>query len=171
LQKCLAPTRITPPGLTASGTGVNITICACRQTYSPRFDELFLSVTGRMLPAEVNLYLGEIAQVRFVPSGHVGPYVAFFRDGDLLTVFYNCRAALLEERQASERVRHLYPLLKALADETRLQILLLLREWETYAQEIVERLGLSQPEGGARYYLPNREAWRQLREELGELLT
>ncbi len=158
------------------------------QRYSPHFEELFLSVTGRILP-QIQLPLGEIERARFVPSCHLGPYVAFLRDRNLLTVFYNCRSALLEERQAGERVRHLYPLLKALADETRLQILLLLREREMYAGEIVERLGLSQPaisrhlqlmttagllevrpEGGAKYYAPNREVWKSLLEELGRLL-
>jgi DNA-binding HxlR family transcriptional regulator len=156
-----------------------------RQRYSPRFDELFLAVTGRILPSEVQLRLAELRRVRFVPSCHLGPYVAFFRDGDLLTAFYNCRSSLLEERRASEQVRHLYPWLKALADETRLQILLLLREGEMYAGEIVDQLGLSQPtisrhlklmvtagllqvrpDGGAKYYSLDRDTLQDLIEEL-----
>lgn len=160
-----------------------------RQSYSAHFDELFLSVTGRILPGEVQLHLNEIQQVRFVPACHVGPYVAFFRDGDMLTVFYNCRASLLEERRDGERVRLLYPMLKALADETRLQILLLLRQREMYAQEIVDALELSQPaisrhlklmvtagllevrpEGGSKYYAPDQQAWQRLLVELGALL-
>jgi DNA-binding transcriptional ArsR family regulator len=160
-----------------------------RQSYSPHFDELFLSVTGRMLPGEVQLRLNEIRRVRFIPACHLGPYVAFFRDEEMLTVFYNCRSSLLEERRDSERVRLLYPMLKALADETRLQILLLLRQREMYAQEIVEQLGLSQPavsrhlklmvaagllevrpEGGAKYYAPDQQSWQRLLAELGALL-
>lgn len=160
-----------------------------RQRYSPHFDELFLAVTGRILPAEVQLRLEEVHRVRFVPGCHLGPYVAFLRDRDLLTVFYNCRSALLEERRDSELVRYLYPMLKALADETRLQILLLLRDQEMYAQEIVEQLGLSQPaisrhlklmeaagllqvrpEGGAKYYAPDGEAWQRLLGSLERLL-
>ncbi|MBN1485233.1 MAG: winged helix-turn-helix transcriptional regulator [Chloroflexia bacterium] len=160
-----------------------------RQSYSPHFSELFLAVTGRILPNEVQLRLDELRQARFVPTCHLGPYVAFFRDGDLLTVFYNCRSSLLEERRDSERVRQLYPILKALADETRLQIMLLLRQREMYAQEIVEQLGLSQPaisrhlklmvaagllqvrpEGGAKYYAPDRQTWQRLLEELGLLI-
>lgn len=42
-------------------------------------------------------------------------------------------------------VQDLFPPLKALADETRLQILALLEGRELYAQEIVERLDISQP--------------------------
>jgi DNA-binding transcriptional ArsR family regulator len=155
------------------------------QSYPAQFDELFLAVTGRVLPAGIQHYLPEVRRVRFVPSCHLGPYVAFFRAGEVLTVFYNCRGTLLAERQASEQVRHLYPLLKALADETRLQILALLREREMYAQEIVERLGLSQPavsrhlrlmaaagllkvrpEGGAKHYLPDREVLARMVAEL-----
>ena len=158
------------------------------QAYPAQFDELFLAVTGRILPAELQAYLPEARRARFVPSCHLGPYVAFFRQEDLLTIFYNCRGTLLEERRASERVRHLYPLLKALADETRLQILLLLCKREMYAQEIVDRLGLSQPaisrhlklmvtagllqvrpEGGAKYYLPDRAVLQGLAEDLGGL--
>jgi hypothetical protein len=160
-----------------------------RQSYSPHFDELFLSITGRILPQEVQFRLDEIREVCFVPACHLGPYVALLRNSDRLVVYYNCRSSLLGERKSGELVGHLYPLLKALADETRLQILLLLRGREMYAQEIVEQLGLSQPaisrhlnlmvtagllevrpEGGAKYYAPDHEVWQQLLEELGGLL-
>lgn len=160
-----------------------------RQSYPPQFDELFLAVTGRVLPIGVQFRMKEFRRARFVPAGHLGPYVAFFGSDDLLTVFYNYRGALLEERQAGERVRHMYPLLKALADETRLQIMLLLREREMYARELVDALGLSQPavsrqlklmvtagllqvrpEGGAKYYFADRKVLEQLLEELRSLL-
>ncbi len=159
-----------------------------RQAYPSQFDELFQAVTGRVIPVELQARLAEIQFIRFVPSCHLGPYVVFFQGGDLLTIFYNCRGTLLEERQAGEQVRSLFPVLKALTDETRLQILLLLLDREMYAQELVERLGLSQPaisrhlklmltagllrmrpEGGSKYYQADRDVLHRLAQELEHL--
>jgi DNA-binding transcriptional ArsR family regulator len=83
----------------------------------------------------------------------------------------------------------LYPPLKALADETRLQILALLRDRELYAQEIVDRLHISQPavsrhlnlmvaagvlnirrEGNAKYYAINRDVLADLARALSSLV-
>jgi DNA-binding transcriptional ArsR family regulator len=59
---------------------------------------------------------------------------------------YNCRQARgVVEVEEAPSVQDLFPPLKALADETRLQILALLEGRELYAQEIVERLDISQP--------------------------
>jgi hypothetical protein len=111
--------------------------------YSTSFPELFTTVTGRRLPEPIAELLPSITTVTFLPSCYVGPYVAFTRARDHLYLFYNCRSvpgALTAVDGAS-----LYPPLKALADETRLQILSLLQGRELYAQEIVDLLDISQP--------------------------
>jgi hypothetical protein len=58
------------------------------QRYPGDLAEVFGSVTNRGLPAEVQFYLPEFRRVRFVPSCHLGERVAFFRGGEVLTVFY-----------------------------------------------------------------------------------
>jgi len=79
-------------------------------------------------------------------------------------------------------------MLKALADETRLQIVEMLRGQEMYAQQIVGRLGISQAavsrhlrlmasagvlrvrrEGGAKFYTVNGDTMTYLAEALREL--
>ena len=83
----------------------------------------------------------------------------------------------------------LYPPLKALADETRLQILALLQGRELYAQEIVDQLDISQPavsrhlnlmaaagvltirrEGNAKYYSVNAETLARVADALRALV-
>ncbi len=113
------------------------------QHYSPIFRDLFAVVTGRLLPERIASLLPSITAVTFVPSCYVGPYVAYTVYADRLFLYYNCRST-----PASPTVTDgatLYPPLKALADETRLQILVLLRGRELYAQEIVDQLDISQP--------------------------
>jgi hypothetical protein len=113
------------------------------QPYGPNFRDLFVSVTGRLVPETITDLLPGITRVSFVPSCYVGPYVAYTYYGDHLILFYNCRSA--PAGVAALDGTALYPPLKALADETRLQILALLRGRELYAQEIVEQLDISQP--------------------------
>ena len=55
----------------------------------------------------------------------------------VLVVAFNYRTTPARESQGTTAVE-LFPPLKALADESRLHILALLREREMYAQEIVE---------------------------------
>ena len=50
--------------------------------------EVLRGVVGREMPAEVLLYLPEFRHIRFVPSWHLGRRAAFFRAGEVLTVFY-----------------------------------------------------------------------------------
>lgn len=119
--------------------------------YTANFGDLFVTVTGRLVPEPIAQLLPGVSSVTLVPSCYVGPYVAYSDQGERLVIFYNCRATLAAQAGplpgAGETPAYtlLYPPLKALADETRLQILSLLRGREMYAQEIVDQLGISQP--------------------------
>jgi hypothetical protein len=146
------------------------------------FEDLFLKVTGRLAPEQVAQVLPTVKRVTFVPSCYVGPYVAYTHFDSQLILYYNCRSAPVEAAGAGRAdTTTLYPPLKALADETRLEILNLLRDRELYAQEIVEHLGISQPavsrhltlmaaagvlrirrDGNAKYYAIDRETLNRL---------
>ena len=153
---------------------------------SSGFQEIFTAVTGRLVPEPIVDTLPGIAKVNFVPSCYVGPYVAYTQSAENLYLFYNCRSTPASE--TTVEVASLYPPLKALADETRLQILTLLQGRELYAQEIVEQLDISQPavsrhlnllatagvlrirrDGNARYYTVDGETLRRLASALRAL--
>ena len=155
-----------------------------RQRYRLDFSDLFTTVTERLLPkAHADL---APERVRFVPSCYIGPYFAFMRHAGGLAVFYNCRT--LHIGGPPSEGPGLFPMLKALADETRLQIVEMLRGREMYAQQIVGRLGISQAavsrhlrlmasagvlrvrrEGGAKFYTVNGDTMTYLAEALREL--
>jgi DNA-binding transcriptional ArsR family regulator len=113
------------------------------QAYTIGFRDVFSLITGRLVPEGIAELLPTVTQVTFVPSCYVGPYVAYVHYADRLILFYNCRS--MSASPAVVDSAALYPPLKALADETRLQILALLYGQELYAQEIVDRLDISQP--------------------------
>ena len=150
------------------------------------FAETFTAVTGRLVPEPITDTLPGITNVVFMPSCYVGPYVAYTQSAENLYLYYNCRSTPASETTVD--VASLYPPLKALADETRLQILTLLQGRELYAQEIVEQLDISQPavsrhlnllatagvlrirrDGNARYYSVDGETLRRLASALGAL--
>jgi hypothetical protein len=153
-----------------------------QQPHVTQFHDLFASVTGRLVPEIISDLVESVETVLFVPSCYVGPYVAYTRHDDQLNVFYNCRPTPASEAAPAPGITTgLYPPLKALADETRLAILALLHGREYYAQEIVERMGLSQPavsrhlnlmatagvltvrrEGNTKHYSVNTEKMAQL---------
>jgi DNA-binding transcriptional ArsR family regulator len=155
-----------------------------RQRYRLDFPDLFMAVTGRLLPESQTDQSPE--QACFVPSCYIGPYFASMRHAGGLTVFYNCRSRPIGRRPGQGP--GLFPLLKALADETRLQIMEMLRGQEMYAQQIVDRLGISQAavsrhlklmvsagvlqvrrQGGAKFYSVNASTLAYLVEALREL--
>ncbi len=153
------------------------------QSYSPDFATTFTAITGRLLPERIARLLPKVSRVTFIPSCYVGPYVAFTDYADQVCVYYNCRATPTATTPTDGAA--LYPPLKALADETRLQILALLQGREMYAQEIVDQLDISQPavsrhlnlmaaagvlktrrEGNAKYYSVDGEALARLADAL-----
>jgi DNA-binding transcriptional ArsR family regulator len=122
-----------------------------QQAYGSDFFAVFSAVTGRRFPREHDEKerLAEAEQVIFVPSCHIGPYVTFsWWDEQLFTVivYFNCRPTGAPEGRVHEApsVQDLFPPVKALADETRLQILAILNGRRLYAQEIVDQLEISQ---------------------------
>jgi DNA-binding transcriptional ArsR family regulator len=115
-----------------------------RHQYPADFTGVFMAVTGRQVPERVQPRIGEIEQVRFVPSLYFGPYVAFLFDGPLATIFYNGEGTPATPAVDGTQIEELYHPLAALADKTRLAILVMLDGTELYAQEIVDRLGISQ---------------------------
>lgn len=117
-----------------------------RQNYRGNLSTVFSAVTGRRMP-EMHFDPQLVERVVFIPSAHIGPYITAHTVGDppsTLTVHYNCRPTGALESDETPVVRDLFPPLKALADETRLQILSLLDGRELYAQEIVARLDITQ---------------------------
>jgi hypothetical protein len=153
------------------------------QHHGPVFAETFAAITGRLMPEGIVSLLPEITKITFIPSCYVGPYVAYAHYDDHLILFYNCRST--PSSPAVVDGAALYPPLKALADETRLQILALLLGRELYAQEIVDHLDISQPavsrhlnlmaaagvlqirrEGNAKYYAIDGETMVRLADAL-----
>jgi DNA-binding transcriptional ArsR family regulator len=153
------------------------------QAHSPVFRDVFTAVTGRLVPQGIAELLPAITQVTFIPSCYVGPYVAYTYHAEKLILYYNCRSTPAGPAIADSAA--LYAPLKALADETRLQILNLLRDQELYAQEIVDRLDISQPavsrhlnlmaasgvlrmrrEGNTKYYAIDRETLARVADAL-----
>jgi len=160
---------------------------ARRQNYGGDLAAMFAAVTGRQIPDRVRPRLLEAERVRFVPSLYLGPYVSVIFDHAAATVFYNGEGAPIAEG-GRPHVDELYHPLTALADKTRLSILAMLDGRELYAQEIVDRLGISQSavsrhlqlmvdmkvlnvrrgERGAKYYSVNAAVLQRVAQRLSE---
>lgn len=160
------------------------------QSYPADFKSLFIAATGRAMPDSIGDSLPGVARAAFVPSCHIGPYFVFTTALPIIAISFN---ALTVDPTAQSRpeVVGLFPLLKALADETRLQIIGLLSDGrERYAQEIMAELGLSQSatsrhltllessgllavrkEGTAKFYSLNANRSRTLLDSLKRLLA
>ena len=155
-----------------------------RQRYRLNYSDLFTAVTGRILPQSQADQIPE--QIHFIPSCYVGPYFTSIRDADKLVVFYNCRITPMGRRPGEGP--GLFPLLKALGDETRLQIIEMLQRREMYAQQIVNRLDISQAavsrhlklmvragvldvrrKGGSKFYSVNTSTLTYLADAIREL--
>lgn len=118
-----------------------------RQNYSADLFTVFTAVAGRRFPKDHDDY-EDVERVIFFPTCYIGPYVLFYDHEELhptLVLHYNCRPTGVPEHDQSLATLELFPPLRALADETRLQILSLLDGQELYAQEIVQHLDVSQP--------------------------
>ncbi len=119
-----------------------------QREYAGTATEVYYEVTGKRPASEESQRKFENAsRLVFVPSCYSGAYATFscpIGDERTLFVVYNCRSSGASSEGRPEIIRDVFPALKALADETRLQIVLLLQGGELYAQQIVDRLDLSQ---------------------------
>ncbi len=158
-----------------------------RQSYPTDIASLFTAVTGRQIPDPVRPRLADVEHIRFVPSLYLGPYVSLLFNGATATVFYNGLGAPLDDAPGPQ-IDDLYHPLTALADKTRLAIMAMLSGRELYAQEIVDRLGISQSavsrhlqlmvdmkvlnvrrgERGAKFYSINGPALQRVAQRLSE---
>ena len=158
-----------------------------RQSYSSDLGGIFTAVTGRQIPDRVRPRLADVEHARFVPSLYLGPYVSFLFSDATTTIFYNGQGAPRADT-AGPQLDDLYHPLTALADKTRLAIMAMLSSRELYAQEIVDRLGISQSavsrhlqlmvdmkvltvrrgDRGAKYYSINAPALQRVAQRLGE---
>ncbi|MBN2389877.1 MAG: winged helix-turn-helix transcriptional regulator [Anaerolineae bacterium] len=120
-----------------------------RQNYGNDVAAIFTTVTGRRVPEALD-DIHKFEHIIFIPSCYLGPYVEVDMADEhhrTLVLHYNCRPSSAPEEenaQATPRIQDIFPPLKALSDETRLQILSLLDGKELYAQEIVDHLDISQ---------------------------
>ena len=118
-----------------------------RSTFSGTAKAIFADVTGRDYPLEHVPETNQTNRMIFVPSCHCGPYVSVLdleKDGSTLVISYNCRPTAGIEHQTGLPIEEVFPPLKALSDESRLQILSIVSSQELYAQQIVDRMNLSQ---------------------------
>jgi DNA-binding transcriptional ArsR family regulator len=117
-----------------------------RQNHGADLQTVFTSVVGRRFPLDPDKY-EDVERVICFPSYYTGPYVRFYDSPEqhsVLGLSYNCRPTGAPGHEGTPAIRELFPPLRALADETRLQILSLLNGREMYAQEIVSNLDISQ---------------------------
>lgn len=104
-------------------------------------------ITGQELDEKWKPSLEKAERILFIPNAHIGPYVSHLPDESALVILFGAR----QPENAPVRVPELdradiVSRLSALADDTRLQILQMIRDnGELRAQEIMERTGLSQP--------------------------
>jgi DNA-binding transcriptional ArsR family regulator len=160
-----------------------------RRPFPADFLARFQAITGRVMPDPMRQNLAGVRQMILVPSCHTGPYFVFAATPPTMQVSYNCRTAG-STNAGNGWVIELFPPLRALADETRLQILALLTDREMYAQEIIETLGISQSaasrhlqllentgvlavrkENTAKYYTINVIKARELIAAIAELMN
>jgi len=116
--------------------------------YNGGFSKTFLAVAGRSLPEGVDELFPDLEELIFVPNCFTGPFVQFVsidHEGKSLAMLYNCRSQGGVVGGRDEAIRRLFPPLKALADETRLEILSIIGNDELYAQQIVDQMDITQP--------------------------
>jgi hypothetical protein len=111
-----------------------------RQRYPQELNAAFVAITGRTVPERLAARPDEVRRVVMAPVSHIGPYLLVTQYDDEILVSFSASTAATAE----ENLVVLYPPLKALADETRLQIVRLLVGGERYVGEIAALLDLSQ---------------------------
>lgn len=140
-----------------------------RQPYRGDIDDVFAAVTGRSLPANLHTTLANAEGVVFVPSPHIGPYFYVVTTGSRAYVSFNARTVATGRgaEPSTPEVVHLFPPLKALADETRLHILALLQSGEHTQESLMSALGISQPTASRHLGLLERVSLVRVRRDTG----
>jgi DNA-binding transcriptional ArsR family regulator len=108
--------------------------------------EVVRRVTGRELADRCADWQAGASRMVFIPSAHLGPYVAWMGSGETIRLLFGARVPEgVAVRSPGLSRSELLMRLNALADETRLSILELLADKDGLSsQEIMERLDLSQ---------------------------
>ncbi len=108
--------------------------------------EAIRAVTGRDMTGKMGSKLETTDRLLFVPNAHIGPYISKWKQNGTLIISFGARLPRGVHTPSSALSRsELLVRLNALADDTRLRILELLTQHEELcAQDIIERLGLSQ---------------------------
>lgn len=155
-----------------------------QQAYQPDFAALFRAITGRPLPRRIEQQAERARRIEWIPSCHVGTYVVYSFYEGVMRLSFN--AHLIPAREDKGHLIHLYPAFKALADETRLQILSLLANGQEYSVgDVADALSLSpsnvsrhltlmsqtdlvqvRPQGTARFYRLNADGLRNITRQL-----
>ena len=116
------------------------------RVYEEDFAEFYFHVTSqRLLPQDGEPYPSP-ERIIFIPSCYCGAAVILVpldRNRKSFALIYNCRVPG-RAGEARIAIRDIYGPLRALADETRLEILALLDGVERFGQEIVEMLDVGQ---------------------------
>ena len=158
-----------------------------KQQSSEEFRTIFREVTGRTLPEWLRQHLPNLRYVDFVPASHVGAHITFSMLGNKWWIGFN--ANLVPAQHGNQQFSPaLYPVLKALADETRLKMVSLLTEGTCNVGEMAEALNLTQStasrhlsllaktdiletrrDGTMRYYSLNRAVLQEVSEQISHL--
>lgn len=158
-----------------------------QQQYPEDFRSIFRAVTGRTLPEWLQRQLSTLRYADFVPASHIGAHITISMLGDKWWIGFNANLIPAHRGHGSFSPL-LYPVLKALADETRLKIVTLLTEGTFNVGEIADALNLTQStasrhlsllaktdiletrrDGTMRYYTLNRAALQEVSERIGHL--
>lgn len=108
--------------------------------------EAIRTVTGRDMRGRFDEEAERVERLIFIPSPHLGPYVARITEDKQMLLMYGARLPRADQQISSAFSRsELLIRMNALADDTRLHILeMLTKQEEMCAQDIIEALGLSQ---------------------------
>jgi DNA-binding transcriptional ArsR family regulator len=126
---------------------INETVQAFRQfDFNEMQDEEVMQLVTGQQTEELCDWFKKHEQITFVPSPHTGPYTGPMMAGDKLWIMFNCRLPEGSPLGLSQVSRaEMLVWLTALADDTRLHILALLKEQhELCAQDIISMLDTSQ---------------------------
>jgi DNA-binding transcriptional ArsR family regulator len=114
-----------------------------QQNYNADFETTVRSVTGRHLHQRIAKAAEQARYVEWFPSCYVGPYVVYNLHRDTLRISFNANLAPRVSGTVPD-LSTMFPVFRALADETRLQILTLLLDQREYTVgDLAEKLNLS----------------------------